>query len=765
MAFGRPRRGFGAGRGFYTRGGPSPDGEEQKDWTPKVDKNPYYRTMDILNGVFKKHLKLEAGKCNSTDMKVITVNFGESRWRSIVELRGPGVDADHSLYRFDCGHDWEGKSGHPTDGSKKGPCWICGSQQSYLGFEHEWQHNIFKSDLVARALFVDQYSAMLMKQMPSLDGDGLKKFLALLINAFDDLRCNSLWEKVYPGSATALWERWKRLTEERGDEVSDDFLSFIFAVAFDVPTDPQGEFEPLRPVIEWGVQKVKYRGFSNMLVDVRVVLDRCMGALLAKVPPPPPKMPQQAQQQQGGNSGSTTDQDPQAGAPEETAEDENSDGSPDPDEGVLGGDNDGAGRPGDEAGSGGGTSGQVAAPTHIPSGDLVQATPQEKGEALSKLMAGAQALDEKEAHPAPDTATVYNMSQAIAAMVAQALGADITDLQAIDQKLPDTPDQDMQQALKQLQDGVVDKSGDSQLTSGAKARILLIDVRPEGVRNDSIELTEDERFSVARMRSAFYKTLGRQKARRTLEGNVVDVQAAIQYHFDHQDPEVFENDTTQQGFAYSILTDMSGSMAGTFRHVCHASEMLKQALDFPFVVGGLWGFRGGEDIPGRKSETAEVWMYRYARACRGYTGITKHSSFIPHLNRFDRIDVPVRCGGLTPMNSAINVVVTQLWRRMPSSMAKRMFLLTDGSPMHLKVSGQGLPTWMLQSFVAKEINLARQHGIQVYTIIIGDSITDDECKKMFGARQFWRKTDSNLVYKELRDLVLANFTRYIKARG
>jgi hypothetical protein len=767
MAFGR-RRGYGAGRGYYTRGGPAAAvDEDQKDWTPKVDKNPYYRTMDILNGVFKRNLKLEAGKCNSYDGKIISVNFGESRWRPIVELRGPGQDDAHSVYRFDCGHDWEGKAGHPVDGSKKGPCWVCGAQQSYLGFEHEWQHSIFKSDLIARVLFVDQYADQLRKQTPHVDEIELKNFLALFINAFDDIRCNSLWEKVYPGSAAAIWERWKRLTEERADEVSEDFLSFIFAVAFGVPTDPQGEFEPLRPVIEWGLAKVKYRGFSNMLVDIRVVLDRCMGALMSRVPPPQPAMPQQGQpqQQQGGSSGNQSTQEGSPGSDR----DEDAGGAGGPTEVEPDGDNGGA-RGGDEEG---GSSSEAPradsppAPTHIPSADLVQATPQERAEALKKLMADAKALDEKEAHPeAGDELKKDGIPQSAMAMVAQALGKDIQDLQAVDQALPDQLDQDMQQALDQLQNGMVNKSGDSQLTSGAKARILLVDVFPEGVRNDSIELSEDERFAVSRMRSAFYKTLGRQKAKRSVEGNVVDVQAAIQYLSDHQDPEVFENDVTQQGFAYAILCDMSGSMDGSFRNVCHAAEMLKQALDFPFVIGKLWGFRGGEDIPGRKSETAEVWMYRYMRACRGYTGITKLSSFIPHLNRFNRIDVPVRCGGLTPMNSAINVAVTDLWRRMPASMAKRLFLLTDGSPCHHKVNGQGLPEWMLRSFVAKEINLARQHGVQVYTIVIGEhSIEDDECKKMFGARQFWRKTEQSQVYKELRDLVLANFTRYIKARG
>ena len=783
MAFGRR---FGSKPSYYARGGP-PRADGEPDWEPKVNKDPYYRTMDILNGVFKKSIKLEAGKQNSTDLKTITVNFGESWFRPIVEYMGQGKDADHSIYRFSCGHDWEGKAGNPVDGTKKGPCWVCGSQQSYLGFEHEWQHNIFKSDLVARAAFVEQYAAMIATQAPHVDQEELKNFLNLLVNAFDDLRCNSLWEKVYPGSAQAIWDRWKRLTEDMKDKVDEHFLAYIFAVAFNVPTDPKGEFEPLRPVVEWGVSKVKYRGFMNMLVDVRVVLDRCMGALLAKCPPPPPKpqQPPQAQQQppqpqQGGDSGQDTqqssgsedlrgdEQDASARAPGSGEEDAS---GADGEAGEPGGDS-GEDRDGDSSDdshkSEGDPVGGVLPPKDIPASQQVQASPQERSDALKKLMAGAKQLDEKELHKDADPVELQNMtSQAVRAMIAQVLGKDVNDIVAIDQQLSNVPDNDMQQALQQLQNTVNEKSRDSQLTSNAKARILLVHVAPEGVKNDtSVRLTEDERFSVTRMRAAFYRSLGRQKARMSMDGHIVDVPSAIQYMADHQDASIFENDATQQGFAYGILTDMSGSMRNAFSQVCHASEMLKQALKFPFVIGNLWGFRGGEDVPGRKSETAEVWMYKYDKACTGYTGTAKHSSYWAAANRFQTADIPVRCGGLTPMNSAVNVVVTHLWRRMPASMAKRLFLLTDGSPMHTKVNGQGLPQHMLQAFVAKEIQLARQHGIQVYTIVIGEnSISDEECKKMFGDRRFWRKTEGTNVYKELRDIVLANFTKYIKARG
>lgn len=766
--------------------------ENEDSHFTKVNKDPYYRTMDILNGIFKKKIRLEdspGGNC--TDLKTIWVNFGETRFRPIVGFVKDGKSPAHSVYMLECGHEWEGKAGHPTDGSKPGACWTCGSNQSYLGFEHEWQHIIFKTDLNARALFAESYANQLSGMTQGiLTKDELKGFLSIVINAFDDIRCNSLWEKVYPGSAADIWKRWKRLTEERGDNVSKDFLSFIFAVAFGVPTDPNGKLEPLRPVIEWGIQKVKYRGFPNMLIDVRVVLDRCMGALLADIPPQPPKQqppePQQPQPQPGQQSndqqgqsepgGESTEGENDNGEGEEDEQDQQEAGGQEGDqeedsEGAegQGGDGEEAGQEDDPSGSGSFGSGvvgedeEVEPPSHIPSAQSLPSSPSEKADALATLMIGAMPLDKEEEHPDPDKP---DFGQAASAVLAKVLGADLSDLDQLDKELgDDEPDQEMQQALDQLQSGLTSKSSDSQLTSNAKAHITIIDVTPHGVVKDQrVELTSEERFEVTRMRSSFFRSLGRQKAKRNMAGVTIDVSAMIQYRIDRQDPDVFETDSVQRGFAYSILCDMSGSMVGLFPQVCHAVEMLKASLDFPFVVGNLWGFRGGEDVSAKRAGRAEVWLYRYDKKCEGYTGDAK--AYSDFLGRY--YHVPVRCGGLTPMHSALNVAVTHLWRKVPVGMAKRLFLLTDGSPCSNTVSGGSISQGALRNFVKREITTARKHGIQVYTLVLGhDAIKDEDCMHMFGVRQFWKKVGlgDGDVDKALSTLVRDNFTKYLKMRG
>lgn len=790
-------------RSYYAAGGQRDSGD-LKAWAPRVDKNPFYRTMDILNGIFKKNIKLSAGKYNSTDLKTIFVDFGELRPSRIVKVIGPGNDAQHAVYELECGHQWEGKT-TDKDGNAKVPgedwgmCGICGADQIYRGFEHEWQHIIFKSDLVARKIFCDQYADQLVKQAPHVDRVELEKFLSFLVNVFDDLRVNSLWEKIYPGSAAAIWDRWRYFTHRMGDEVNKDFMKFIMAIAFGLPTNPQGELEPMRPVVEWAVKKVKYKGFANMLIDIRAMLDRCMGALLAKIPapkprlqpPPPPSLstPQQGasdeqegsqEEEERGSEEGQPDQEAQPGGSSNQSSSHRTGNSPgesnSPRSEDSGSEQDrteaeeaGPEDYGAQQGGAGGTaenegeSGQGA--VAIPSASKVPASGQERSDALQRLMQGAAEIDPKEQHAEPSVEDLdeAKASQALRALLMKALNQDISDLADLDALMPTGDvDDDMQRQLDQLQHGAGAKSESSLLTGNAKAKVRLIPVTKEGTATTPlVELDEEERFYINRMRSAFFRTLGRQKAKRAPSGNQVDVQALIQYRGDHQDPNVFENEDVNQGFAYSVLCDMSGSMSMSFPIVCKAVEMLKEALHFPFVVGNLWGFRGGERVPGAGYDnSAEVWMYRYARDVNWYQGT------VPYREGHKVIRLPVNCGGITPMNSAINVSATHLWRRMPAGMAKRMFLLTDGSPLQMKVSGAQIPDFILRQFVAKEIRDARKHGIQVYTIVIGDhAIPEEQCLQMFGPRKYWRRVGQEKVGSALANLVLSNFSKYIRARG
>lgn len=779
-------------KSYYVVGGS--DGEDRKtNWEPKVNKDPFYRTMDIFNGVFKKNIKLSAGESNCTDLHTIKINFGELKPSKIAKILGPGYDKDHSIFLLECDHEWEGRStkdGAPKSIGDWGMCGVCGADTIYRGFEHEWQHIIFKSDLAARAVFCDRYSEQLQKQLSTnypIDEIELSNFLHLLVNAFDDIRVNSLWEKVYPGSAMAIWDRWRLYTTLMNNK-NTSFLAYIFAVAFDVPTNPQGEFEPMKPVIQWALSQVRYRGFNNMLLIVRVVMDRCMGALLAKMkptnkaspqPPPAPslKLPVSLPDGQSNNSqedkdekennsqdvqfngGREKESETKIGSGQEGQCDSQTETNPTKDQESHAPDTDqydGTGWRLQQLG--------------VPSLNDVKADDTEKTQALARLMGDPQQLDPKEEHspPTAEDLSIAQNSLALRAAFNKILHQDISKPEELGTEQSGEPDLEMQAQIDQLQGGVVQKSEASQLTDGSRAKVTIINVTSDGIGEDRLQLESSEKTIIQRLRGAFLRSMGKQKAKRSSAGTSIDVETLIQYLSDFQDSDVFNSDDVNQGFAYSVVCDMSGSMTGSFPVVCRATEMLKQALDFPFVVGNLWGFRGGQPIrpssPTKKDlfNGGEVWMYKYDKDVDWYTGTVPVRLF-PGPNGV--FQVPVKCGGITPMNSAINIATAHLWRKMPAGMAKRMFLLTDGSPLQVKVTGKHIPEFILRQFVASEITKARKHGIEVYTLVIGEhAIEEDKCLQMFGQKKFWMRVGRERVGTVLLSLVLKNFTKYLRRR-
>jgi Mg-chelatase subunit ChlD len=373
-------------------------------------------------------------------------------------------------------------------------------------------------------------------------------------------------------------------------------------------------------------------------------------------------------------------------------------------------------------------------------------------------------LDEKEEHPPPDDKDLAQAlnSHAVRAALNKVIHQDISTLDALSDESTGEPDADMQAQIDQLQNGIAQKSESSQLIDGSKAKVTIIEVTSEGQGDSPIELEAGDKAVIQRLRAAFFKSMGKQKAKRASTGTAVDVEALIQYLGDHQDADIFENEDINQGFAYSVVCDMSGSMRSSFPVVCQAVEMLKRALDFPFVLGNLWGFRGGEPIgPSAYARSnGDVWMYRYSPEVNWYTGTAPLRLFPGPSGVFQ---VPVQCGGITPMNSAINIATSHLWRKMPAGMAKRMFLLTDGSPVQTRVTGKSLPESLLRQFVANEIKKARHHGIEVYTVVIGENAIDDErCLQMFGQKKFWKRVGRDRIGTVLLTLVLRNFNRYLR---
>jgi hypothetical protein len=714
----------------YYSSGKSGSPPPARSFEPVVDKNPIYRTNDTFKRAYKKDIKVLDGDVNQTDCtSTIWVKFSDPINQKIIE--DLGVHGTRQRFLLECGHTWEGR--RTTTGDSL-PCMVCGGEQGYLGFEHEWQHILFETDPQMARLFITPWAEELRRHAPHVDQTQLERFLFFVLNAFDDIRCNSLWERIYPGSADRIWKRWTRLSSSRSaEDNSENFIGFLFAVALGTPTLPDGPFEELRPFVAWGMDTVKYKGYRRAMMVARMAMDRCLSQLLSDLYPPPSQSPTQGQ---GA---------PDAGMQVGQGQDGDS------------GDSAGQGVPVPSGDAEAGHLGSVPAPGGDDSPDPLQVSA-----ALGSVIRKSHQFDPNETHQLPDKPTPGTpVSASAAATVASIMQEDPEDpqLEADIDSGTGSIDPDMQDVIDQFSDGVSQISSDSQLTADAKARVVFIDVMPENIDPHSqIQLNTKEQEAVLRMQSVFFRTLGRQKAHRENAGSSIDVDAAIQYMIDQTHPEVFEQDQNNQGFAYMQLCDMSGSMAGTrFQQVCHATEMLKQSLHFPFVEGALWGFRGGD-----RSES-EVWIYRYDKNCKGYLGRARA------VNRATKALFPVECNGLTPMHSAVRVATRHLLTQVSPGMAKRLFLLTDGSPVSVKGDGKGLPYWVLQQYVAKEIQWARQRGVQVYTLVIGGALEEKECRLMFGAPKYWRvvtdDNSENSVDRVLQHLVIQNFERYLKTRG
>lgn len=728
-----------------------------------IDKDPIYQSHSIYSKVFQKNVTLHPGPRSETNCRgFIFLDFNQKAFGKIayeeMELN------DCKYYRLDCGHGFKAAKGNGHSTGKIVPCSVCSGKKAYWSLEHEWSHIIFRSNPFLYSSFVEKYQHKLIQDGYDLKLGQLRDFLYLVVNAFDDIRCNSLEEHVYPGAADQIWKKWLNICRVN-EKLNEDFIVFIFGVALGAENinHQEGPFHELIPIITEATNKIRLKGPANMLAIVRWALDRCVKKLLKDQPPK-----EENNQQQGGDQDSDDKQqdkdnqnerpqgpssgqagDPGQGVPRRDEQSDSGDsGNDSPQRQSQRGDSDrGDNDPPSSSGNSGGGD------QHLTSGDAM------------RLMAqGAGPLTPDEGFIRPGLSDRDPASQATNAAAQQALNQDVNSDNFDDAIRVGQPDADVQDALTKLQNVSSQPKATEFILSQAKANMLLVDVKPRDIRAGSeIDINPQDKMAIDRMRAAFARAMGRERYKMDTDGMDVDVSSVIQFLLDPSDDEMFELETVQKGFAYRILGDMSGSMRGApFTTVCRAHEMLKRALDYPFVQGDFWGFRGAENhrAGNNHTVTGQIWLYRYDPACKGYLGRSSGVGL-----KGNSSVVNVECGGLTPMNSALHVALKDLITQTPAGMAKRMFLLTDGHPTQFTTRGTNLSSKFLRGLVAKEIRTARQKGTQVYTFIIGNAIEDKHALEMFGPTRFWRRVSGNVsIGQALVEVVRSEFVKYLKSK-
>lgn len=94
--------------------------------------------------------------------------------------------------------------------------------------------------------------------------------------------------------------------------------------------------------------------------------------------------------------------------------------------------------------------------------------------------------------------------------------------------------------------------------------------------------------------------------------------------------------------------------------------------------------------------------------------------------------------------------------------AKQLFVLTDGFPAYTRRDGRSFDTRQLMVFVKKEVQKARQHGINVTGVMIGKDLDDMSMSYMFGSRKNWAYVSTEKLGSELVQLVAASFVNYLR---
>lgn len=701
------------------RNGTAP-GQQSSLLESEVDlpsKDPFFKTNKIFNSLFNKDIVLKEGPISKTNINgIIWVNFGQVVLRSVV--REDGAD-----FLLDCNHPFTPRGhGFGLDKPSKGmtvACYKCGMLNAYRSFEHEWSHIIFKSSPAMFDKFLQIYAA----HYGSFE---LTELIALLVNAFDDFRVNSLWTLVYPGSAAEIEGKWKELVNN-SSEVNTNLITWLFGVGLGSSRVDKnvGPFHDLIPIASKAIQAVKGRGTANMLAIVRWFLEQCIDRLIH----PSDHKPKESEREK------------------------------DRDEGEKG-NNAGKNNP---------------SPKTAPS--------MSRDEAVQKLSTNLRDFNRAQAHHLIDKANyvskiAYKLQKSEEDSLSAIMKLKIDELK--DEEIPDLSPQgsrrpidgDMEDAIKALQASGGEDVTQNQYLLSEVENVLIADVLPENITPGSrIILTLEQQSDIARMRAVFAKFIGKKMARLVEDGDEVNVQALVQYRLDGQNDDVFEDEGLTKGFAYLTLCDMSDSMDGSpFNYVCLGSEMLKKAMDYPFVNGHLWGFRGAIGAGSENYVTTrekllaatkggEVWIYKYAQECDGYIATEVETNGI---GSFPRDKIPVKCGGMTPTSTGIHLAAKYLGSNISSGVEKRIFLLTDGNPTQFRLNGSDIPRDALLRSVRKEVDAARSKGIKIYTTILGNEITEKDAEEMFGSPAFWRRVPADLVGQALLEMVITQFVGFLR---
>lgn len=555
----------------------------------------------------------------------------------------------------------------------------------YQLVEHELSHILFQSDGLAKQLFIERYTATMaeaLRQGGMEFPPGLKQafgeFMNEVIGVLEDIRCESLWSLLYPGSYDLLQKIHKKEVVRFLDRAHMSSAMYFIVLSAGVDP-PKGKYTRMRPLFEEAMRKVERRSFGATLAVSKWLIQKLVTEELRwmrelRRNADPNNLPGGANYQPASSPTAPAEAQKPADVSERF-------------EGIK----------------------RLLAENDVPS-------------ALDMMVndVGAPKFESRDAKRRANELVNYvvNLNTANEAVMD-------TYLQGSEQAMLDIVEEARASLHQQME-------VDDWMTKNAFGKVNLKDVRPGTVR----PLSPDDTGTLRKLRSLFFRVMGRRKYELHERGSSIDVAAYIEAKLNREVRPCFNAEEKGRGFKVLVLIDRSGSMSGSRTvQAERACRILTRALDFPFVEFNVWGFQS--------LSNGELDITRFPTK-------EKHFSFESK---------EARVAGNTPLHLALRVVNRYM---EVGSEAKQIICITDGFPTHVAKSGHAYGTKTLVNFVRDEVRYARKRGTNVTGVLIGSGMKTELLAQMFGSRQNWHQLSDERFGDELVRLISTSFMQYLR---
>lgn len=437
---------------------------------------------------------------------------------------------------------------------------------AYQLVEHELAHILFQSNVSAKVRFIKGFTQQMNESMKrnnlSLLAqeqiDALEELLNTVIGVLEDVRIESLWGLLYPGSYAIMQTMHTEMIRPLLKNSHRTLASFLVIASTGIKM-PLGEYDRFLPALEEAMRKVERRGFTATLIVSKWLIQKLVDEAVRRKQGLKPDAAAQVQAKSlAAQALGNLNQNPLAEAKQDQAS----------------------------------FAAQPGASFQPPP---VESNPTQRKEALADLIrredtpsALVVIADDWKAPKFPKR----DEDELGAKMAKAALEAKTGDAEM--EAFLSRSETKMRERVEELRVALTQQvEVDGWITKNAFGKVNIKDVKGSKAAS---KLDTHDSATVSKLRALFYRVLGRRKTMLHEAGSVIDVMAYIESRISRQAAPCFTQDDRGRGFKVLVLIDRSSSMEGEkTKEAERACKVLSKALDFPFVDFHVWGFQSKKD--------------------------------------------------------------------------------------------------------------------------------------------------------------------------